>query len=526
MLRRFFLLGILVGTVAASSRWNEEGREWWKNVEYLASDNLGGRNVGTHGFDLAAKYVADQYERAGLRAAGGDGYFQKVLFSEASLTWARIRLTRQGRTDAIAIPSEVLIHFSPRSAPEVKAHVVFAGYGLQIPEADYDDLKGLPIKGAVVAYLMGGPDEISGNLRAHYSSSEVRWQTFKAAGAVGMIALPNPKSMETSWANQAAAIGTPRMMLADTKLNDFSGLQFNASWNPAQADDLLAGSGHTFAEILAADAARTELPHFAIGCTVMANMTVSSWVVGSKNVVAVHPGTNESLKDEYVVVSAHLDHLGIGDRTHGHRIYHGAMDDASGVSSMIEIAKMLKDVATKRSIVFLALTGEEKGELGSEYFARYPSVKGRMVADLNMDMFLPLFPLKWLEVQGLYESTLGADIKAVAEEAGVNVQADKEPNQNRFIRSDQYSFAKAGVPSVAFKFGYQKGDPEEKIFQHWYASRYHGVRDDAEQPVDLEAAAQFNDLLRALLVRVADADEAPKWNEDSFFKRFVTSSGT
>lgn len=525
MLRKFLLLGILAGALAASSRWDEEGREWWKNVEYLASDDLAGRDVGSHGFDLAANYVAEQYERTGLRAAGGDGYFQKVWFAETSLTWARMRLTRQGRTDAIAIPSEVLFHFNPRSGPEVKARVVFAGYGLQIPEADYDDLKGLPLRGAVVAYLAGGPDNVPGNLRAHYSSSEVRWRAFEAAGAIGMIAIQNPKTMEIPWSRQAASIASPRMMLADPLMNAYKSLQFNASWNPAQVDDLLEGSGHTFSEILNADAGRTELPHFAIGCTLKANMSVSSRLVGSKNVVAVHPGSDESLKNEYVVVSAHLDHLGVGKAARGHSIFRGAMDDASGVSSVIQIAKMLKNVSTKRSILFLALTGEEKGELGSEYFARYPSVKGRIVADVNMDMFLPLFPLKWLEVQGLEESTLGGDIKAVAEEAGVKVQADKEPNQNRFIRSDQYSFVKAGVPALAFKFGYLKGDPEERVFQDWYASRYHGSKDDAEQPVDLEAAAQFNDLLRALLVRVADADEAPKWHEDSFFKRFAASPG-
>jgi Zn-dependent M28 family amino/carboxypeptidase len=171
------------------------------------------------------------------------------------------------------------------------------------------------------------------------------------------------------------------------------------------------------------------------------------------------------------------------------------------------------------------LTGEEKGELGSEYFAKYPTVTGRMVADVNMDMFLPLFPLRWLEVQGLNESTLGPDVRAVAEAEGVKVQSDKDPDKNRFIRSDQYSFVKAGVPALAFKFGYQKGDPEEKIFKNWYATRYHGLKDDTDQPVDLEAAAEFNDILKSLLVRVADEDQSPHWNQDSFFKRFPEAHG-
>ena len=207
----------------------------------------------------------------------------------------------------------------------------------------------------------------------------------------------------------------------------------------------------------------------------------------------------------------------------GDGIFNGAMDDASGVASLIEIARALKTgkVKTKRSIVFLAVTGEEKGELGSQYFAEHPTVPGRIVADINMDMFLPLFPLKYLEVQGLNESTLGDDIRAVASAAHVEIQADKDPNANRFIRSDQYSFIRKGVPALAFKFGWIPGSPEEKIFRDWYRDRYHAVADDANQPVDLAAAAQFNAILAALLERVADAPQAPQWKPDSFFRRFA-----
>jgi Zn-dependent M28 family amino/carboxypeptidase len=172
------------------------------------------------------------------------------------------------------------------------------------------------------------------------------------------------------------------------------------------------------------------------------------------------------------------------------------------------------------------VTGEEKGELGSEFIASHPTGKGKVVADLNMDMFLPLFPLKWLEVQGLDESTLGDDVRAVAQAAGVKVQADKEPNRNRFIRSDQYSFVKEGVPAVAFKFGYLPGDPEEKIFKDWYTNRYHGVSDDLNQPVDRSAAAQFDDILLKLAVRVGNAAEPPAWKDNSFFRRFAKTKSS
>ena len=525
-MRKVFLLGILAVAMAARGSWEEEGREWWKNVEYLAGDQMQGRNVGSHGFDLAANYVAAKYETDGLKPAGNDGYyFQKIWFAETALNSAHLKLIRGGHEYNVELPSNAVIHFNLYSPREVKARVVFAGYGLRIPEVDYDDLKGLPLKGAIVAYLAGGPGCIPGDLRSHYGSTEARWKALHAAGAIGMIALPNPRKMETPWTRLAATWSADRMSLADPELNHLKYLEFNASWNPERADDLFHDTGHTFAQILQADDQQSGLPHFATDCQLRADVAVHSWLVPSKNVVAVHPGSDELLKDEYVVVSAHLDHLGMTKPVHGDRVYNGAMDDASGVSSMIEIARMLKGIETKRSLVFLTLTAEEKGELGSEYFTRYPTVKGRMVADLNMDMFLPLVPLKSLEVQGLNESSLGVDVRAVAAADGVKVHADQEPDKNRFIRSDQYSFVKAGVPALAFKFGYEKGGPEEKIFQKWYATRYHGLKDDANQPLDLGAAAHFNDILKSLLLRVADEEEAPHWYHDSFFRRFPEAHG-
>jgi Zn-dependent M28 family amino/carboxypeptidase len=185
---------------------------------------------------------------------------------------------------------------------------------------------------------------------------------------------------------------------------------------------------------------------------------------------------------------------------------------------------MLKESGTKpkRSLLFLAVTAEEKGLLGSKYFAEHPTVEAQaIVADFNMDMFLPLFPLKFLEVQGLDESSLGDDIRAVCQASNVEVQADKMPENNRFIRSDQYSFIRKGVPSLAFKFGWLPGSPEEKTFKDWYNDRYHGPADDAKQPVDLDGATRFNVILQMLALRVADAPQRPQWKPDSFFRRFA-----
>jgi hypothetical protein len=522
------LLATIIGVVcvrAATTDWTPRANEWWKHVTYLASDALEGRNVGSQGYEKAAAYVAEQFRGAGLTPGASNGYFQPVPLLETSLnrSESRLYLIRDGREQNVAVPDEALLGYSSSSIADLTAPIVFAGYGLVVPEAHFDDLKGLPAKGALVVYLTGGPKEINGNLRSHYSSAAERWKAFRAAGAVGAIAIANPKNMEIPWKRQALAWGLPRVSLADTQLQAASGEQFSASWNPAYAEDLFEKSGHSFAQVLEASDKHQQLPHFQLNGQLKAHVSVSHGEVKSKNVVGIREGSDPKLRNEFVVISAHLDHLGIGTAINGDAIYNGAMDDASGVASLISIATSLHEQNTKskRSMIFLAVTGEEKGELGSMFFAAHPTVAGKIVADLNMDMYLPLFPLKWLEVQGLNESTLGDDIRAVARMEGVKVQADKEPDRNRFIRSDQYSFVKRGVPALAFKFGYQLGDPEEKTFKDWYANRYHGVSDDLEQPVDKEAAAQFNSILQRLALRVASAKHAPRWNEDSFFKRFA-----
>lgn len=200
----------------------------------------------------------------------------------------------------------------------------------------------------------------------------------------------------------------------------------------------------------------------------------------------------------------------------------GAMDNASGVATLIEIAHQLHAAGArpKRSLVFLAVTGEEKGLLGSAYFAKHPSLRGSIVADLNMDMFMPLFPLKSLEVQGLDESTLGPEIRALGRAAGLGVHADPMPDRVLFIRSDQYNFVKSGVPSLMLSLGYETGSPEEEAVNTFLRDRYHSPADDLDQPVDREAAAQFTELLGRFLLQVADDPQRPRWNPDSFFRKF------
>jgi len=221
-----------------------------------------------------------------------------------------------------------------------------------------------------------------------------------------------------------------------------------------------------------------------------------------------------------------VDHLGIGEPINGDRIYNGAMDNASGTAAIIEVATQLHELGQRpaRSILFLAVTGEEKGELGSRYFAAHPTVpSASIVANVNTDMFLPLFPLKTLMVLGLDESDLGGDVRAVAKDLGLGIQADPEPQRNRFIRSDQYSFIKAGVPALAMKVGYEEKSPEAEIARKWTAERYHAPSDDLNQPIDLSAGGKFVEVVRMLAVRIANRTDRPAWNSNSFFRRFAKS---
>jgi Zn-dependent M28 family amino/carboxypeptidase len=272
-----------------------------------------------------------------------------------------------------------------------------------------------------------------------------------------------------------------------------------------------------------ADAGK-KLPTFALPGSIKAKVRFEQNEIESQNVVGLLPGADPKLKSEYVVLSAHLDHLGIGEPIHGDRIYNGAMDNASGVATILDVADSIHDSGKKprRSLLFLAFTAEEKGLLGSRYFATHPTVKPEsLVANVNIDMFLPLFPLKILNVLGLDDSDLGPMLRSVAESEGIKIQGDLEPDRNLFIRSDQYNFIRAGVPSIYFKVGYEPGSPEAATVKKWLTERYHAPSDDTHQPVDLGAAAEYNKVVILLADAIADRADRPRWNSDSFFRRYA-----
>ncbi|PWT82123.1 MAG: peptidase M28 [Blastocatellia bacterium] len=531
-MRRFLAVGAGLGiaaTFAASGIVSANGTRWWQHVQALANDSMAGRNTGTAEYQRAADYVAEQFQKAGLEPVGVNGYFQPVRFKTRTIVEAQSSLTlvRDGHVDPLALGEDANFSMRIDPAPSLEARLVFAGYGLHIPELGVNDLAGLRLDGAVVVYLAAAPPSISAPLQAHFGSASERWKMYKAAGAVGTISIANPGTVEIPWVRSTLARLLPQMSLADSALDDATGQQFAATMNPAHADKLFAGSGHTLQEVLALADAGNALPRFELPTRVKATVKVERSELDSPNVAGVLRGHDPARRGEYVVVSAHLDHVGVGEPVNGDRIYNGAMDNASGVAAILEIATQLQGAAARpaRSILFVAVTGEEKGELGSKYFVAHPPVPGpAIVADVNIDMFLPLFPLKTLMVLGVDESDLGQDIRAVAADRGIGVQSDPEPERNRFVRSDQYSFIKSGIPALAMKVGYQSNTTEAATAARWTKERYHAPSDDLDQPIDLTAAEGYVEVVRSLVLRIANRPSRPTWNQSSFFKRFATSN--
>jgi Zn-dependent M28 family amino/carboxypeptidase len=305
--------------------------------------------------------------------------------------------------------------------------------------------------------------------------------------------------------------------------DQFAGQKAQVMFNPASFAKLLEGSNHKPEDVLALLKEGKPMPHFDLAARLKAVQSVSVTPITSENVIGILPGSDPKLRDEYVVLSGHLDHLGVREGSDADRIYNGALDNAAGIAVLLQTARDLrKGKAPKRSIVFAAVTAEEMGLLGSRAYVaqatgKTGSARMQIVADLNSDMFLPLYPMKHVVVFGLEESDLADDARAVAAELGIDVQTDPQPQRNRFIRSDQYSFIRAGIPSLATKIGVTPGSPEAEIEKKWQAERYHGVADDLQQPVDLGAIGAYQEFTKRLAVRVANRAEKPRWYEKSVF---------
>jgi Zn-dependent M28 family amino/carboxypeptidase len=505
-----------------------DGKTWWGYVKILADDKMQGRETGSAELREAEAFVVEQLKKSGLEPAGSDGFYQSVKLKSKQIVEkdSSASLVRDGQAEPLVLGEDAYFGTRGNLAPHVEGQLMFVGYGLSVPEVNYDDLAGLDLKGKIAVSFAGSPSNIPGALASHYRSAAERGKAFRKAGIIGSIGIPNPGSMDIPWSRMSANRAHVSMELVGEEFNETAGEQLSMVFNPAAAEKLFAGSGHTFAEVVDLAKAGQQLPRFPLTASIRTTTKVEEKEVDSANIVARLPGTDPALKNEYVVLSAHIDHIGVGEPINGDRIYNGAMDNASGCAALLDVAASLKQSPEKlkRSLLFVFVTGEEKGLLGSKYFTAHPTVDAKsMVADINIDMFLPIVPLKVLTVYGLQESSVGDVATQAAKARGIRVQPDPEPQRNSFIRSDQYNFIRHGVPAVAMKVGFDPDSPEQKLFKDWLTYRYHAPSDDLDQPVDLSAAAGYEEIIRAMMISLADNPSKPQWNADSFFRRYATA---
>ncbi|WP_408589843.1 M28 family peptidase [Novosphingobium sp.] len=514
----------VVTPVRAENRADPDGTQWWGYIATLAGDTFEGRDTGSAGHLAAADFVAAEFRKAGAKPAGAGGtYFQAVPLVSEAIDAARsgVRVDVAGASTPLAVGEDIVLSAGVPQPAALTAPLAFIGYGLAIPEAGHDDFADVDLRGKVAVRIYSGPSGISGALLAH-SQAYALPKALEKAGAVGLITIIPPHHRDIPWDFVRRNGRHSGMYIDDPAQQDFVGPHLNGLINPAKAAALFAGSGHSLDDIFAAASTQRPIAGFPLNGSITANVAMTTRQLTSPNVVALLPGSGK-LKAQYVVISAHLDHVGIGEPVKGDPIHHGAMDNASGVASMLEVANQLPKKADKprRSILLVAVTGEEKGLLGSRYFAGNPTVpKGSIVADINLDQPLPLFPLKHLLVMGEEQSSLGPIARATALAQGFDTVPDGEPDRMLFVRSDNYSFIRTGVPAIGLTFGHPKGTPEDAKVADWFLTRYHTPQDNLSQPVDKVAASVFNAYLTALVARVASEPVVPHWNSDSFFKRF------
>jgi Zn-dependent M28 family amino/carboxypeptidase len=497
------------------------------HVMFLASDAMQGREAGSHEFDIAAQYVASQFYAAGLKPAGDDGsYLQKVpLVSYKVDGQGSMAIARKGGNVTLVFGEDYAPGANP-SKPSftLAAPVVFVGYG--ITGLGRDDYKGVDVKGKIVAFFGGAPKSFPGEEGAHFSSPASKGEIAMKKGAVGYITLESPITAKTRPFSVMAAIGArPRFTWGEAdgtghiatpatpglgmlsaagaaKLFEGAKTPWATIWKQAEVD------GATFKPVV--------LPG-TLTYTVKTALTP----VTSYNVVGLLPGSDPKLSKEVVVLSGHLDHIGVGrPDAKGDTINNGALDDAVGVASVIEEAKRFKTAATRprRSILFLAVTAEEKGLLGSDYFAHHTTVpRESIVADVNLDMPIITYKFEDIVVYGANHSTLGPIAAKAAAEIGVKMSEDPLPGENIFVRSDHYNFVKQGVPSVFLWPG--AGGPGRAAIDAFMKDHYHQPSDQLDQQpgIDWESGVRFVDVNYRIARAIADGDQRPVWNKGDFF---------
>lgn len=497
-------------------------------VEFLADDDLRGREPGTPGYALAASYVATEFWRMGLEPAGTDGgWFQPVPLRSAHLVpgSAELSVWHDGRETALRFPDD--FYRPPDTAQVVsrlRARMVFAGYGIHAPVLGHDDYATLDVRDKVVVMLSGRPAEMGGEAGAHFGTGQRKREAALAHGAVGVITVFTPRNERlTAWIRQRERVGEPAMdrLTADGNVaNAAAALQGRATVHHSAAGVLFGGSGHQLGELLARDEAGEPLPVFELAGEVAMAQRSRHHELLSPNVAAVAPGTDPALADEFVLYVAHLDHLGSRRDGDGElRIHNGAVDNAAGVAVMLETANAFMSEPHRRSVLFLAVTAEETGLVGSGHFAARPTVPiGDIVTVINLDMPLLLYAFTDVLAVGAEHSNLIGAVARAAVETDVALAPDPFPARNIFVRSDHYPFVQRGIPSIFLVTG--PGGPERRHLSDWDAflgEHYHGPTDTVDLAIDWDAAARFAWINYRIGWYVSELTERPRWNDGDFF---------
>ena len=500
------------------------------HMRFLADDLLEGRGTGTRGHELAAKYVATEFEAAGLDPAGVKGsYLQPVPLREIQVEPEACEFTivQSGQSKTMKWGVDYVLRgneVNPDST--VKAPVVFVGFGVVNRGRKYDDYAGLEVKGKIVAVIFGAPSTFPSEERAHFASGTEKAREAAAHGAVGFLSLRTPETEELlPWSRSVIGSEMPAFRWLDPKgvPNDsFKEIRATAALSMDGAERLFAGAPETWSAVQK-DAKEGKLRGFALPVSARLHVVSKHREISSPNVAGVLRGSDASLAGEYVVYTAHTDHLGIGRPLNGDAIYNGAVDDASGTSALIEMAKAFAILPKRpaRSILFLAVTAEEKGLLGSDYFVHYPTVPaGSLVADVNMDGASVFYTFKDVVPLGAEHTTMGEVVERDARELGLQVSPDPMPEQVSFIRADHYSFVRQGIPAITIGEGLQAKDPNidgRKFLENWIATRYHAPSDDMDQPLDFDATVQFMQISFLVGYDLAQDRRRPSWKAGDFF---------
>ncbi|HEX6535529.1 MAG TPA: M28 family peptidase [Gemmatimonadaceae bacterium] len=501
------------------------------DLRFLSSDLLEGRAPATRGGRLAAEYIADQLRAAGVEPGVGGSYFQHVPIDVVSADRSTIHVAASGKASAtLDFPDDVVV-WAGSATPESKAHgeLVFVGYGATAPEYHWDDFKNVDVKGKVLLVLVNDPPATAkepklfgGKAMTYYGRWTYKFEEAERRGAAGMLIIHTTAEASYPWHTVVGSWATPQRMLPrDSTLPPPLG--FRGWITDSAATALLGKAGLDLAELRKRAATRDFRP-VPTGIDIDVSFHNSVQHLQSENVVGVVPGSSAKLGHEYVLYSAHWDHLGIGPAVNGDSIYNGAEDNASGVASLLAVARAAAaSKHPRRSQAFVFVTAEESGLLGSDWYARNPTVPVEdIVADLNMDVITLRGRVKDLDVLGANKSSLGPMLAHLVARQGMHIAPETHPEAGHFYRSDHFSFAKVGVPSVSIGAGTTYiGRPSgwgEKQEEDYTAHRYHQPSDEYSPDFDLSGAVQISDIVLRFGNALANSPVIPTWNADAEFK--------